>query len=118
MMAVNPGFIRHWRAWRRATAPVANFENGRDSAPSYGLECELDHLRSYVAWLGGALIDGEEFDYARLASGQLDKLRILSEALDALAIQHVLREELTRYMELTEELLLSIVRQDTSAHNV
>src|SRR5688572_32732303 len=104
-MAINPGFIRRWRAWRRATAPVSNFENGRDSAPSYGLECELDHLRSYVAWLGGALIDGEEFDYARLASEQLGKARTLSEALEGLEVEHVLREELTRYLELTEELL-------------
>lgn len=40
-----------WRTWRKMTAPVENFRNGRGSAPSYEYELSLDHLASSLVEL-------------------------------------------------------------------
>ena len=79
-----------------------------------GVEHDLDHLASYIAWLFKAMLNGEEFDFARLANDQIQKLGSITEQLDV-EDESVRAAELREFVSGTEELLRLLVREDVSS---
>lgn len=65
-------FIRAWFTWKRQARPTDAFESGKRHAPEYSLECELDHLATWVYELGMAHLSGSGRDY-RTQSAELSR---------------------------------------------
>lgn len=107
------GFARAWFAWRRMVAPVARFRNGNRAAPTYDLECELDHVVSSVHALGSAFTAGTEWDFAAQASRRLADLDDVASKLDATALGGVSRAEWDAYVSATRAVLEALIKADT-----
>ena len=102
---VTRGFIRAWRKWQHSSEPASNFNNRRGNAPTYGIECALDHLASYVYSLCTSAIGNVDWDYPKLASEQLAELDRINSELEKCAISEPARQEFREYISATRALL-------------
>jgi len=98
-------FVRDWFAWRRHNAPVSRFRNGQTFAPTYDLECALDHVISSVASLGSGFLSGEEWDYSPLAADRFERLEQVAAMLGNIELDAAVQDEFTAYIEATRAVL-------------
>jgi hypothetical protein len=103
-------FIRAWHEWQHTPEPVSKFRHRRTNAPTYHVECALDHLASNVHSLGSGLISGKNWNYAELASENLDELSSISSELESCAILETEKEEFRRYASVTRRLLEELLK--------
>ena len=78
-MCDNREFVRSWHAWIRLERPVQAYHAGNRGAPGYDIECEVDHLVSWIYAAGGAYRDRAALDHVRRAESLLedvDELRM------------------------------------------
>lgn len=111
-MSLEPRFALAWREWQRNIPSFVDARNNQTRAPTYTVEGDLDHLASYVSWLGNAMVNGKELDFTQLASTQLAKLDFIADTLEALSGPPPRALELRRFIERTRVLLEAIVKQD------
>lgn len=105
-------FARVWFTWRRMVAPVERFRNGERSAPTYDLECELDHIVSSVYALGSAVTAGATWDFATQASRRIVDLDRVASKLDTMVLGAVFRAEWDQYVRATRAVLEAILKGD------
>jgi hypothetical protein len=94
-------------------APVDRFRNGARSAPTYDVECELDHVISSVYALGSAFIAGTGRDFADRASRRLADLDHVASRLDTTPASDVFRADWNAYVSATRSVLEAILEADT-----
>jgi len=111
-METSQRFARAWFMWRRMAAPVERFRNGERLAPSYDLECELDHVVSSVYALGSAFSAGAQWDFAAKASRRIADLDDVAAKLDTTAIVGVARAGWDQYVRATRAVLEAILEAD------
>lgn len=102
-------FTRQWYEWQQFNPPVSKFRNGQRSAPTYDLECALDHVVSSVYALGSAYIAGKDRDYATLAGHRLGRLEEVASMLPGVDASDALRSELSVYIDATRSLLHALM---------
>ena len=68
---------------------------------------------SYVTWLGQAMIDRKEYDFARLANEQMHRLDGIRTLLDGTE-NSVRTKSLRDFADRTESLLCMLLHQDVS----
>lgn len=93
-------------------APAGRFRTGARSAPTYEVECELDHVISSVYALGSAFIAGTERDLAAQASRRLADLDRVASRLETTATSDVLRADWNAYVGATRAVLEAILAAD------
>jgi hypothetical protein len=113
-MALSPDLLRSWREWQRSLPAFDRVRASRAITSLSGVEHDLDHLASYIAWLFRALLNGEEFDFSRLANDQIQTLGSITEQLD-IEVDSVRAAELREFISGTEKLLRLLVREDVTS---
>jgi uncharacterized protein with von Willebrand factor type A (vWA) domain len=93
-------------------APVDRYHHGDRSAPTYDLECELDHIVSSVYSLGSACMAGNEWDYVAQGTRRLARLDELASTLEGLTGNDERRAELDVYVQATRKVLQAIIEAD------
>lgn len=95
-----------WRAWRTTPRPLDNFRAGSRNAPSYDLECDLDHTIGWIAALGEELIERRVRGDAwlRIADEQIGLQNHLM-VLDSIAVTDEQKQRLRSYISQTQTLL-------------
>jgi hypothetical protein len=109
-------FMRAWRDWWRLQTPVDNFRRGRRDAPTYGLECDLDHIASSVATLGSAYMSRKDWDFVKRGIQELQELAAVhseAQALGTLQPEH--RSALMEYLQATEGVLRALFAAEDPA---
>lgn len=108
-MALSKDFLKAWTTWYRTPRPVSNFRSGQRSAPSYGLECELDHSATWVAGLAQDMIAGSvrENVFERIEEESADLERLLLQ-VDSCAVSEETKQDFRGYIAQTRALLAQI----------
>lgn len=101
-------FSRSWYEWIRLVVPTKNFRLNRRNAPTYGLELDLDHLRSNVYSLGSGVISESKADFARLAANELIELNQILLQVEDCDIDEEEKDKFRKYISATQLLLLEI----------
>ena len=107
--ALTKEFIRSWYEWQHAPVPVSNFRLRRTSAPTYDIECALDHLASSVYSLGSGVIGRARWDPAELASRLILELDGIDSELESCTISEASKHTFREYMSITRTLLQELV---------
>ena len=107
-MPPSKAFIRARYDWIRLSVPAQNFYLKCAQAPTYGVELNLDHLRSHVHSLSGSILEGKEQDFFKLASDALEELNDVSLELEGCDVSEEEKEELRKYIAATQSLLEEI----------
>ena len=112
-MALSKEFVLAWRTWQLMTPSFDVARANRTQGSTFAAEHDLDHLTGYVRFLGHALIDGKENDYARLAGQELRALDGIRALLDQCAGDDERAGRLRAFVDATESVLKAVVNQDT-----
>ncbi len=98
-------------AWQEAHVPADNFRADKSHAPSYSLECDLEHQAGYLTHLLEAWEErNPEWDFQSRAEYELRDLGAFRAALRSLESQRLSHATtLANYMDLVEELLSAVV---------
>lgn len=91
-------FVRLWSAWRRQMPPVSRLRSGARSAPTYDIECALDHVVSSVNALGSDYLSGTRQDCAVQAARKLGELDTVAALMGDITMDAAHRTELTAYI--------------------
>lgn len=103
-------FIRAWYEWQHTPEPVSNFRRRRAGAPTYQIECDLDHLASSIYSLGSGVIGRASWDPGELASEQIRELERIGSELDGCAISDTEKGRFTNYLSVTRALLQELMK--------
>lgn len=103
-------FVRAWRTWQRTPPPVENFRQGADELPAWQIECDLDHLCTWIFGLGSALFEGRRCNFARMAAEDLGELWRIELELERLPVPEKEKRKYRKYIALTRLLLDEIIR--------
>src|SRR5947208_11614426 len=98
--------IQSWRKWQHTPKPVEHFIAGQRRAPSYGIECTLDHSATSISGLVRDVLNGK-IQGALLARIQ-EQQDELNDSLVHLEKSELSEEEKQRfrlYIESTQALL-------------
>jgi hypothetical protein len=106
-MGIDPELLKLMRTWRRTAPPAERFRAGDRRAPTYDLECGIDHVVSSVSALADDYRDGKPYDYRERAAARvadLDALEPMIESSGDAAEQRRYRE----WLAVTRLLLVRI----------
>ena len=112
---MNGAFPRAGRDWIRADAPIAHSRTRRFSAPTYGVEVELDHLVSSLHSLGSDAISGKTLRWRDLASEALMTLDRLERELARCHIPDSERRQFEVYFRVTRIMVETLM--DTQSND-
>lgn len=108
-MRPTPAFQRTWFAWRRLTPPVERFRSGRRNAPTFDLECALDHLDGSVNAIGAGFLAGERtWEFDALIPPRLAEAARLEGVLDALDLPPEGKRPYREFLSAVREVLHAI----------
>lgn len=107
---MNQDLIRIRLRWKGIAPPVERFRRGDRRAPSYDVECAVDHLASSVAALADGLESGRGWDFAALAGSRTRDLERIEAMLPALGLTRADAEPIAAYLADTRALLDAIAR--------
>lgn len=104
---MDPGtmFVRAWFAWKRQVRPTDAFESGRRNAAEYDLECEIDHLASYVYQLGTAHLSRISRDFASQAMELSREADALVKSVESARLTPAEKEKYYSYLRYTQQVL-------------
>ncbi|HEY7395804.1 MAG TPA: hypothetical protein VH559_13210 [Gemmatimonadaceae bacterium] len=98
-----------WHQWQAAGRPFENFRRRDAPAPTYKVECDLDHQADYIVVLHEAWQDSNpKWDVPMRASNELADLDEFEQQLAALDLPISETLALCDYMVATRELLTAI----------
>jgi hypothetical protein len=111
-MGISDELERTWQAWRNAPRPFPNFRAQHTEAPSYAVECDLDHQADYVAVLVEAWRDrNPHWDVPMRTEHELRDLADFERAIAALALPAESIQPLQQYARRTRALLETLLRE-------
>ncbi len=96
--------------WLRTGLPVSNFRSRRISAPTYGVEHDLDHYTSYLHSVVAAAVDRTGNDHSRRASQELIELERINAELLACGLSKSDLAPYSEYIDATRSLLNAIIK--------
>lgn len=104
---MDPGtvFVRTWFAWKRQPRPTEAYESGHRNAVGYALECEIDHLATWVYQLGMAYMSRASRDFPAQAMELLSEVDTLVQSLHGAALTPAERETYLSYLRSTQQVL-------------
>lgn len=112
---VSREFVRAWRIWQNTPPPVDNFRLGYDEVSTWHIECDLDHLCTWIFGLGTALLENRKCDFGRMAKEDLGELWRIELELERLPVPEKEKRKFRKYIGLTRLLLDEIIRSQQSA---
>jgi hypothetical protein len=98
-------FIHVWVDWQRTPLPIDNLRNARIDASTWSVEFDLDHLATWVAALGSAVLEGRKCDYARMASEDLAELLRIELEMERTPAPERQKKHFRKYIAVTRYLL-------------
>src|SRR5690242_14795475 len=105
-MNLSARLMELWDLWRASERPFDNFRHGLGTAPTYKVECDLDHQASYIPELVNAwLTRNPNWDVTKRASHELRDLRTCARKVEELAASGVDGTALRAYIQVTRSLL-------------
>lgn len=104
---MDPGtiFVRAWFVWKRQVRPTDAFESGQRNAAEYDLECEIDHLASYVYQVGMAHLSRTSRDFASQAMELSREVDSLVESVQSTRLTQAEKEKYHSYLRYTQQVL-------------
>lgn len=107
-------FLRAWQVWQNTPPPTKNFRMGADEAPTWQIECDLDHLSTWIFGLGTALLEGRKCNLARMATEDRAELWRIELELERVSIPEKYKRGYRKYIALTRWLLEEVIRAQQS----
>jgi hypothetical protein len=104
----NKGFVRAWFTWKRQPRPTKAFDSGRRNAPGYEVECDLDHLATWVYQLGTAHLSGTPRDYRTQSADLLNDVDGLEGRVQQAILPSEDRQEYLKYLEHVRQVLRAL----------
>jgi hypothetical protein len=105
---MNDSFERQWKSWRQRTPPFESYRFGNRSAPTYDIECALDHVRTSVDTIVRGLNDAREWPFQARIEEEIGNLSRLRLELSAMAVDEGRHMALSAWIHSTQELLRSL----------
>jgi hypothetical protein len=102
-------FILTWREWLRLARPTRNFRLGRHHAPTYAVECHLDHLISYLDATVGAFLGGKRWEHVERAADYLEDLHAMEVELERSHVPVEDSRDLREFIAATRQLLHAFI---------
>jgi hypothetical protein len=94
--------------------PTENFRLARNSAPTYVVELELDHLVSYLNGIVGGFMEGKPWEHRAHVADHLETLHSVEADLAASLADDGRKQELQRFIDATRLVLHTLLRWLTS----
>lgn len=117
MLNASPQLRDVWNEWRRMSRPFDNFRRQEVTAPTYKIECDLDHQADYIRVLVEAWFERNgNWDVPMRARSELADLQTFEAQLCELATSDSQSAALTKYMRVTKQLLDVLVRDSTATN--
>lgn len=107
---VSREFVRAWRIWQHTPPPVDNFRRGYDETATWHIECDLDHLCTWIFGLGTALLENRKCSFGQMAKEDLGELWRIELELERLPVPEKEKRKFRKYIGLTRLLLDEIIR--------
>lgn len=107
-MEPNRAFVRAWFTWKRESRPTEAFDSGRRNAPGYEVECDLDHLATWVYQLGTAHLSGTPRDYSMQSADLLNDVYDLEGRVQRAILPSEERQGYLKYLEHVRQVLRAL----------
>jgi hypothetical protein len=105
---MNDSFERQWKNWRQQTPPFESYRFGSRSAPTYDIECALDHVRTSVDSIVRGLNEAREWPFRAKIEQEIGNLSRIRLELSAIGVDEARHLALNSWIHSTQELLRSL----------
>lgn len=101
-------FNSRWKQWLQRPPAFRAFNTGNQSAPAYGVEGALDHVRTSVLGIVRGIGEGRDWPFRSQIQQELANLQLAETLLDSAEVQPAHRSDLLAWIAATREILLSL----------